>query len=158
MSKNTFSNNSYNSNPNLKPVGIQWQWTKDEILEFNKCKNDPVYFIEKYIKINHVTHGKINVILNVEQKRIITNIDSGNTAWNEFFSLRQIGKTTAVLAYLCWFSRFHNNIDIDIRSIKTSTSKELMQSLLEMIKSLPPEFQIKSNYPMVNYNNNIKYK
>ena len=43
--------NQYLGNPNLKKAFVSQEFTKENILEFQKCMNDPQYFIEKYIKI-----------------------------------------------------------------------------------------------------------
>ena len=43
---------SYHGNPNLKPLAYQHDFTKEEIKEYVKCKEDPVYFIENYVKLN----------------------------------------------------------------------------------------------------------
>ena len=42
---------SYHGNPNLKSVGYQHNFTKEELEEFVKCQDDPIYFIENYCKI-----------------------------------------------------------------------------------------------------------
>ena len=41
----------YLGNPNLKKANTQIEFTKENVLEFLKCKDDPVYFARKYIKI-----------------------------------------------------------------------------------------------------------
>ena len=42
---------SYLGNPNLKKVNQPKEWTQKEILEYQKCMEDPLYFIQTYIKI-----------------------------------------------------------------------------------------------------------
>ena len=42
---------SYRSNPLLKKCGIQLNFTQDEVQEYIKCSQDPIYFIENYVKI-----------------------------------------------------------------------------------------------------------
>ena len=46
----------YLGNPNLKKVGTEIQFTKDQIQEYLKCKEDPVYFAKNYIKTVSYTH------------------------------------------------------------------------------------------------------
>ena len=41
---------SYRDNPRLKRVGVQINYTEEQVLEYRKCAKDPVYFA-KYIKI-----------------------------------------------------------------------------------------------------------
>jgi hypothetical protein len=61
----------YNGNPNLPKVKTPVQWTPELMVEFNKCKNDPIYFAERYIKIVHVDKGLIPIRLYDYQEEII---------------------------------------------------------------------------------------
>lgn len=49
----------YNANPNLKKAGIKIEWTEDQIKEYVKCSDDPLYFALNYIKIVSVDLGLI---------------------------------------------------------------------------------------------------
>ena len=44
------SDNVYLGNPNLKKANTPIQFSQDNILEFVRCKEDPVYFARKYIQ------------------------------------------------------------------------------------------------------------
>ena len=41
----------YLGNPNLKKANTPIEFTEEQIVEFLKCKEDPVYFARKHIKI-----------------------------------------------------------------------------------------------------------
>ena len=41
----------YLGNPNLKKANTPIEFTQENIVEFLKCKDDPVYFANNYIKI-----------------------------------------------------------------------------------------------------------
>ena len=41
----------YLGNPNLKKANTPIQFSAEQIEEFLKCKNNPVYFAQKYVKI-----------------------------------------------------------------------------------------------------------
>ena len=45
------STDAYLGNPNLKKVNTPVEFTEEQILEYQKCANDPLYFMEKYIQI-----------------------------------------------------------------------------------------------------------
>ena len=45
------SDNIYLGNPNLKKANVEQSFTKEQVLEFYACRNDPIYFAEKYVKI-----------------------------------------------------------------------------------------------------------
>ena len=49
--ENVTDNKAYNGNPLLKKEGVQVNWTPEMVKEYVKCKNDPIYFIETYVKI-----------------------------------------------------------------------------------------------------------
>ena len=51
------SQDFYLGNPNLKKVGTEIQFTKEQIQEYLKCKEDPVYFAMNYIKIISLDEG-----------------------------------------------------------------------------------------------------
>ena len=53
------NNNVYLGNPNLKKANTQIEFTQENILEFLKCKDDPVYFARKYIKIVSLDEGLV---------------------------------------------------------------------------------------------------
>ena len=47
----------YLGNPNLKAAGVEIQFSEEQVKEYIKCSNDPVYFIEKYIKVVSLDEG-----------------------------------------------------------------------------------------------------
>ena len=50
----------YMGNPNLKRSGVTLNWSPENIQEFIKCKDDPVYFITQYVKIVHIDRGLVD--------------------------------------------------------------------------------------------------
>ena len=42
---------TYLGNPNLKKANVQQEWTKEELLEYSRCMEDPLHFIQNYVKI-----------------------------------------------------------------------------------------------------------
>jgi len=47
----------YLGNAQLKAAGVALQFTKEQIEEYIKCADDPIYFIEEYCKIVTLDHG-----------------------------------------------------------------------------------------------------
>ena len=41
----------YLGNPNLKRANTAHEFTEEQVIEFLKCKEDPVYFARNYIQI-----------------------------------------------------------------------------------------------------------
>jgi len=50
---------SYRNNPRIKGTNVHLQYTKEQIEEYMKCKEDPVYFITNYVKVVHVDRGLV---------------------------------------------------------------------------------------------------
>ena len=44
-------NEIYLGNPNLKKANTPVEFSKENVKEYLKCKNDPVYFAKNYVKI-----------------------------------------------------------------------------------------------------------
>ena len=49
----------YLGNPNLKKEMVQQEWTKEQLLEYSRCMDDPLYFIQNYVKIVSLDEGLI---------------------------------------------------------------------------------------------------
>lgn len=47
----------YLGNPNLKKANTSINFTKKQIQEFIKCKDNPVYFAREYMKIVSLDEG-----------------------------------------------------------------------------------------------------
>ena len=52
-------NEIYLGNPNLKRANIAQNFTDEQVEEFIKCSQDPVYFITHYIKIISLDKGLV---------------------------------------------------------------------------------------------------
>ena len=50
---------TYLGNPNLKKANVGQEWTKEEILEYQRCMKDPLCFIQTYVKIVSLDEGLI---------------------------------------------------------------------------------------------------
>ena len=49
----------YLGNPQIKRDGIISDFTKDQVIEYQKCMQDPVYFARNYIKIISLDEGLV---------------------------------------------------------------------------------------------------
>ena len=50
---------TYLGNPNLKKANVAQNWTKEELIEYQKCMDDPQYFIQTYVKIVSLDEGLV---------------------------------------------------------------------------------------------------
>lgn len=81
---------SYQGNSNLKRAGVQINFTQEMLEEYVKCKNDPLYFVENYMKIVHVDEGLVNFEMFDYQKEMLEHIDDNR--YSILLTARQIGK------------------------------------------------------------------
>ena len=96
---------SYHGNPNLKPLAYQHDFSKEEIAEYIKCREDPVYFIENYVKIITLDKGLQPFKLYPCQKEKVKCImDNRRVVLMEG---RQQGKTVTSAACILHLSLIH---------------------------------------------------
>ena len=84
----------YLGNPLLKKANTQIEFTKDQILEFVKCKEDPVYFTRNYVKIVNVDDGLVNFNMWPFQENLISNFHRHR--FNIVKCSRQVGKALSL--------------------------------------------------------------
>jgi hypothetical protein len=133
------NDNIYLGNPNLKKANTSIEFTEDNIIEFLKCKEDPVYFAEHYVKIVNVDQGLIPFDMYEFQKKLITNFHKNR--FNICKMPRQTGKSTTVVSYLLHYAIFNDNVNIGILANKASTARELLERLQIAYENLPKWMQ-----------------
>lgn len=85
---------AYLSNPNLKRANTPIQFTEDQVIEFLTCKEDPVYFAKKYIKIVNVDEGLIGFDMWPFQEKLVNNFHKHR--FNICKMPRQVGKCFSI--------------------------------------------------------------
>ena len=135
----TKAKDGYLGNPNLKPIGIQQQFTPEQVKEYIKCANDPSYFIKKFVKIVAVDKGLVPFGLYDFQEELI------NILHNNRFVIgklpRQVGKTTTVGSYLLHYVLFNQNVNVAILANKQSTAIEILSRIKMAFEYLPKWLQ-----------------
>lgn len=126
---------SFRGNPNLKRSNQPIEWTAELIEEWIKCSKDPIYFIEKYMKIIHVDHGLINFKLRDYQREFIMMMKeerfvAGNWA-------RQMGKSICVCGFLLWYIIFNENKTVGLLANKGETAREMLGRIQLAYQHLP---------------------
>ena len=133
------SDDVYLGNPNLKRANTPIEFTEENILEFVKCKNDPVYFAKNYIKIVTLDHGLQPFKMYPFQEKLIKNFH--NHRFNICKMPRQTGKSTTCVSYLLHYAIFNDNVNIAILANKASTARDLLQRLQLAYENLPKWMQ-----------------
>lgn len=130
---------SYNGNTLLRRSGIPQGYTADQIKEWIKCRDDPIYFVETYIKIVTVDHGIQPMTPYEFQKEIITKALSCNKLI--VATARQNGKSTTFAALFCHYIIFNDNKTCAILANKASTAREILSRVQFAYERLPKWLQ-----------------
>ena len=133
------SDNIYLGNPNLKKANTPHEFTEEQVIEFIKCKEDPVYFARNYIKIVSLDHGLVNFDMYPFQEKLIQNFHDHR--FNICKMPRQTGKSTTCVSYLLHYAVFNDNVNIAILANKASTARDLLQRLQLAYENLPKWMQ-----------------
>ena len=126
---------AYRQNPNLPTPGYKHQFTQHEVEEFIKCKNDPVYFIENYVKIINIDKGLIPFKLYPFQHKLIDAYHNQRKVI--LLSGRQIGKSQTCAAYICWWMIFNQDKMAAILANKAITAREILSRVQLAYENLP---------------------
>ena len=126
---------SYHGNPNLKNIGYEHSFTKEQLKEYVKCKDDPIYFIENYVQIITLDRGlqpfklydcqkkKVDIILN--NRKVI------------LMEGRQQGKTVTAAACILHYTIFQSDKTVAIMGNKTASAREVLARYQTMYENLP---------------------
>ena len=129
----------YLGNPNLKKANVKVEFTQENIEEFIKCKDDPVYFARNYLKIVSLDEGLVNFNLYPFQEKLVRNFHENR--FNICKMPRQTGKSTTVVSYLLHYAVFNDNVNIAILANKASTARDLLGRLQLAYENLPKWMQ-----------------
>ncbi|WJZ48402.1 terminase large subunit [Synechococcus phage DSL-LC02] len=129
----------YLGNPNLKKANVPIEFTEEQIKEFLKCKDDPVYFAKNYIKIVSLDEGLVPFDIYPFQQKLINNFH--NNRFNICKMPRQSGKSTTCVSYLLHYVVFNANVNVGILANKASTAKDLLGRLQLAYENLPKWMQ-----------------
>jgi len=130
---------SYLNNNNLKAEGVQIQFTPEQIQEYVRCSEDPIYFILNYVKIVNVDRGLIDLDLYPFQKEMIQMFKDNRFVITK--CSRQIGKSTCTVMYILWKILFKSDQSVAILANKASTAQEILSRLKLAYEHLPKWLQ-----------------
>jgi len=129
----------YKGSPNLKAANVEMSFTPEQVQEWIKCADDPVYFTKNYIKIVSLDEGLVPFKMWDFQEDMITRFHANR--FNIAKLPRQTGKSTTVVSYLLHYAIFNDNVNIGILANKLTTSRELLGRLQLAYENLPKWMQ-----------------
>ena len=104
-------------------------------LEYQKCSQDPIYFMKKYCMIQHPKRGKIPFHLYPYQETTLT--EFANHRYNIVLKSRQTGISTLVAGYALWKMLFNSDFNVLIIATRQEVAKNLVTKLRVMNQYLP---------------------
>ncbi len=133
------SDQIYLGNPLLKKANVEQEFTKKQVAEYIKCKEDPIYFVKNHVKIVSLDEGLVPFRMWDFQEDIITRFHENR--FNIAKLPRQTGKSTTVVSYLLHYALFNDNVNIGILANKASTARDLLGRLQTAYENLPKWIQ-----------------
>lgn len=126
---------NYNNNPNLKRVSQDIPFTKEQIREYIRCRDDVIYFLNNYFQIVTIDKGKQIIELWDYQEEIINLIHQNRNTI--VLSARQISKTTTVCGYILHYILFNSSKNIAILANKVKTAQKSLRLIKQSYENIP---------------------
>lgn len=105
---------------------------KEEII---RCGHDPIYFINKYVKIRHPKRGLIPFKTFKYQDETLECFR--RKRFNVILKPRQMGFTELVSGFVVWMMLFHPHQSILALATKADTAKQVVKRVRTGLKSVP---------------------
>jgi hypothetical protein len=125
----------YLGNSNLKAAGVNVNFSPEQIEEYVKCSQDPLYFIKNYVKIVSLDKGLVPFEPYDYQENMIRTIHENRFVIGKL--PRQTGKSTTIIAYLLHYVLFNQSMSVAILANKLTTARELLGRLQLAYEYLP---------------------
>jgi len=108
--------------------------------EFRKCKNDPIYFFNRYCKVVTLDRGVIPFKTFAFQDDIVKSFNKNRH--NIIVKARQLGLSTITAAYAVWLIMFYGNQKVFVIATKEDVAKNFIDKCKFLIESMPDWLKI----------------
>ena len=132
--KKLLANPFYEKNTSLLKGDLVFDRTPEEIQEWLKCKNDVLYFAEKYCKLM-TPEGIKNITLRDYQKRYLQHLEKHRLSI--YLSCRQSGKTTTSAIFMLHYILFNVDKNALVLGNKRVTAIEILDKTKKIFYELP---------------------
>lgn len=119
----------------VKKPHIKDTFNNSQLAELMRCTEDPIYFIERFIKVQHPKLGSVPLVLYPFQHRMVKGFHDNRFVVG--LTARQMGKTTTAAAYLLWRAMFVPDTKILIAANKFSQAMEIMDRIRYSYEECP---------------------
>ena len=126
---------SYLGNPRILRADRPLSYTAEEVEEYARCAGDPLYFIDRYVKIVHPDRGLVEFHPYDYQHELVRTFEE-----NRFvvvLSSRQSGKTIIAVGYLLWVALFRPDHNIAILANKGMTARDILARIVLSLENIP---------------------
>ena len=129
----------YNGNKMLRAKGEEIEYSPELLEEYARCREDIIYFAEKYFKIVTIDEGEHLIELFDFQRKMLKAFvgDDDPRQHLALCSSRQIGKTTISTIYILWFILFHEEKTVAVLANREKTAIEILKRIKEAFQNLP---------------------
>lgn len=118
----------------IKPLGLEIEYSKDQIRELALCQDDLYYFC-KYVKIINPDKGRVTFVPRDYQREILDSVIDNR--YSIIMASRQCGKSTTIGVYVTWYACFNGDKRIGIVSNKESSAKDILSRIKIIYEELP---------------------
>ena len=129
------SSEYYLGNQNVKRDGLSLDYTQEEVNEYIRCTDDPIYFAEKYVKIITLDKGLQQFKPYDYQREMFKQFNKNR--FNIVLACRQSGKSISCVIYILWYAIFNPETTIAILANKGSTAREMLSRVTLALENLP---------------------
>ena len=126
---------SYLGNPNVKRDGVLQEWTPNLLQEYKKCMDNPIYFVETYVKVISLDDGMVPFVLYPYQRKMFEQFQENR--FSVVLACRQSGKSISACAYLLWYVLFNPEKTVAILANKGATAREMLNRITLMLENIP---------------------
>lgn len=128
------ANPFYESNTKLLKGDLVFQRTDEEVQEWLRCKNDILYFSEKYCKLM-TPEGIRNIELRDYQKKYLKHLEDNRLSI--YLACRQCGKTTTSSIFMLHYILFNIDKNALVLGNKRKTAIEILDKAKKIFIELP---------------------
>jgi hypothetical protein len=126
---------TYLGNSQVKNDGVQSNYTPEQVSEYIKCMEDPIYFAENYVKVITLDKG-LQPFKPYPYQREMFKLFNENR-FNIVLACRQSGKSISSVVYILWYVIFHADKTVAILANKGATAREMLARITLALENLP---------------------
>lgn len=132
--KKLVSNPFYENNTKLLKGDLVFERTQEEINEWKRCKNDIIYFVEKYCQLM-TPEGIKHVKLRDYQEKYLRHLEDNRLSI--YLACRQCGKTTTSAVFMLHYVLFNIDKNALVLGNKRKTAVEILDKAKKIYLELP---------------------